>query len=364
MKLKSLLAAMALALVAPFAGAQDTLAQDALARAMQGTATPGMAILEMRDGRVVREAVRGVRRNDRPDLARSDDAWLIGSDAKPMTAALIARLVDRKVLAWTTPLSTLLPALVATMRPEYRQVTLLQLLSHHAGLPHDASDEAFFATFFHDTRPLPEQRLAYLAKAVAEAPVARPGTRFEYSNTGFLLAAAIAERATGVPYEDLVRREVFVPLGMTSVAFGAQHADQPQGHLKGAPAKLEDTNPAMFAPAGNMAMSLRDWSAFCLDQMAGAHDHGQLLSKQAYHRMQQAQPGGGNVGLGWGLQASLAGHAGPVLLHAGSDGTGYALVALFPKTQRGLLVVANASDEMGGAKATRDAMVAMMKDYP
>ena len=363
MTFRSLLLSAALALAAPLALAQDTLAQDALAHAMLGTATPAMAILEMRDGRVVREAVRGVRRNDQPELARDDDIWLIGSDAKPMTAALIARLVDRKVLAWNTPLATLLPALAADMRPEYRRVTLLQLLSHHAGFAHDAKDEAFFATFFHDTRALPQQRLAYLARAVAEAPVARPGTRFEYSNIGFLLAAAIAEHATGVPYEELVRREVFAPLGMGSVAFGAQHPNQPQGHLKGAPATLEDTNPAMFAPAGNMAMSLRDWSAFCLDQLAGAQG-GKLLSRDAYRRMQTVQAGGGAAGLGWGIQPTLAGHAGPVLVHAGSDGTGYALVALFPRTQRGLLVVANASDEMGGAKAARDALLALMKDYP
>ena len=359
-----MLLGLCLALAGGVAAAQDTAAEDALATAMHGGTVPAMALLEMRDGRVLREAVRGVRRNDGPDLARAGDVWLIGSDAKPMTAALIARLVDRKVLAWTTPLSTMLPAVAATMRPEYRRVTLQQLLSHHAGLPHDASDEAFFRSLFHDARPLPEQRLAYIAKALAEKPVARPGTKFEYSNTGFLIAAAIAERATGVAYEDLIRREVFAPLGMRSVAFGALHANAPQGHLDGKPSRLEDTNPDMFAPAGNMAMSLDDWSAFCLDQMAGAHGRGKLLSTASYRLMQTPQPGGGSAGLGWGIQASLAGHAGPVLMHAGSDGTGYAVVALFPRTNRGLLAVANASDEMGGAKAVRDAMMALLKDYP
>lgn len=70
------------------------------------------------------------------------------------------------------------------------------------------------------------------------------------------------------------------------------------------------------------------------------------------------------AGLGWGIQASLAGHAGPVWMHAGSDGTGYAMVALFPASRRGLLVVANAGDDMGGAKAAREVMPALMKSYP
>ena len=360
----SLLAALGLAFFAGVAAAQDTTAADALAAAMRGTAVPAMAVLEMRDAAVVRQAVRGVRRNDGAEAARLDDAWLIGSDAKPMTAALIARLVDRKALAWTTPLSAMLPDLAAKMRPEYRGVTLEQLLSHHAGLPHDASDEAFFQTLFHDGRPLPEQRLDYIARALAEAPIAAPGTQFEYSNTGFLIAAAIAERATGTPYEALIRREVFEPLGMRGVAFGSQHAHQPQGHVDGKPAKLEDTNPDMFAPAGNMAMSLPAWSAFCLDQLAGAEGRGKLLSAASYRLMQSVQPGGGSAGLGWGIQPTLAGHAGPVWVHAGSDGSGYAVVALFPASHRGLLVVANASDEMGGAKATHDVMVALMKSWP
>ena len=364
MKRITVLLGACLALAAGLAGAQDKDAADALENAMRGTAIPAMAVLEMRDGHVAREAVRGVRRNDGDDPARADDLWLIGSDAKPMTATLIARLVDRKVLSWTAPLSTLLPVLADQMRPEYRGVTLEQLLSHHAGLPHDFSDDALILTFFHDTRSLPEQRLAYLAKAVSDAPVAPPGTKFEYSNTGFLLAAAIAERATGVPYEALVRREVFEPLGMRSVEFGSMHPNQPQGHLNGKPAKLEDTNPDMFAPAGNMAMSLRDWSAFCLDQMAGAEGHGKLLAPASYRLMQTVQPGGGSAGLGWGIQPSLAGHAGPVLMHAGSDGTGYAIVALFPQLGRGLLVVANASDEMGAAKGVRDVSMALMKSWP
>lgn len=365
MRKSSLLAGLALALASGIATAQDTAAADALEAAMRGSAVPAMAVLEMRDGQVAREAVRGVRRNDGTDPVRLADAWLIGSDAKPMTAALVARLVDQKKLSWTAPLSEMLPALADTMRPEYRGVTLEQLLSHHAGLPHDASDaETFLPTLFHDARPLPEQRLAYLAKALAEAPVAPPGTKFEYSNTGFLVAAAIAEHAAGVPYEALVRREVFEPLGMRSVEFGSQHADQPQGHVGGKPAKLEDTNPDMFAPAGNVAMSLRDWSAFCLDQMSGAEGHGKLLSTASYRLMQTPQPGGGHAGLGWGIQASLAGHAGPVWMHAGSDGTGYAMVALFPASRRGLLVVANAGDDMGGAKAAREVMLALMKSYP
>ena len=364
MTVRSLATAAALATFAFACVARADPIDTILANAMKGTSVPALAALEMRDGKVETEGVRGLRRNDRPDAARVGDPWLIGSDAKPMTAALVARLVDRGLLSWTTPLDKMLPELAGSMRPEFRSATLLQLLSHHAGLAHDTTDMAFFETFFHDTRTLPAQRLAYIAHALQEAPESTPGTQFSYSNTGFIVAAVIAERAGGAPYEALIKREVFQPLGMGEVEFGPTHEGQPQGHVKGAPAKLEDANPLMFAPAGNMAMSLRDWAAFCLDQMAGAQGKGQLLSAAAYGLMQTPQPGGGSAGVGWGIQPSLGGHAGPVLMHAGSDGTGFALVALFPQRRFGVLTVANAAEDMGGDVATKAAMIALMASLP
>jgi CubicO group peptidase (beta-lactamase class C family) len=58
--------------------------------------------------------------------------------------------------------------------------------------------------------------MALAANVLRDEPVALPGTKFSYSNLGFVVARWIAERATGMSYEDLMRREVFAPLGITS----------------------------------------------------------------------------------------------------------------------------------------------------
>jgi CubicO group peptidase (beta-lactamase class C family) len=251
------------------------------------------------------------------------------------------------VLRWDTPLEAMLPDLAATMQPAYRSVTLLQLLSHKAGLPHDP-DEKLLTPFFDDKRPAARQRLDWVALALKDAPVNKPGTAFSYSNSGFLIAAAVAERATGKSYETLMHDEVFAPLGMRSPGFGVTHAGQPMGHVNGKVATLKDGNPEFFAPAGNVYLSLDDWAVFCLDQMAGVDGHGRLL-KPATYRLMQTAP----VGLGWGVSATDFGRQGPVLTHAGSDGTWLAFVALFPAQHSGLLAVANASPEMGADKALR-----------
>ncbi|HEY8877239.1 MAG TPA: serine hydrolase domain-containing protein [Roseateles sp.] len=322
-----------------------------LQQALEGSRTPAVGVVEIVQGQVARSAVRGLRRSDGAEPVTLDDRWLIGSDAKPMTTALLARLVDRGLLRWDQPLAELLPSLKASMRPAYRSVTLMELLSHRAGLPENTSDMKFFNGFYKDKRDLPAQRLAYVGRALREAPIAPPRTKTSYSNTGFILAAVIAERAAGRPYEQLMRDEVFGPLGMTSVDYGPPPAGQPQGHTQGKPVqRAEQSNPLMFAPAGNLHLSLADWARFCVDQLAGARGEGKLLTAASYQRMHAAAPA---FALGWGVQASVAGRKGPVWVHAGSDGNWYAIASLFPDTGHGTLVVANAGPDMDGDKVAQ-----------
>jgi CubicO group peptidase (beta-lactamase class C family) len=347
--------AVSLLLAATTASAADDL-KARIALAMQGTTTPAMGVLVIRDGKVAEHAVQGVRRNDAAPPATIDDQWMIGSTGKPITVAMIARLVEQGALGWDTPLSTLLPDLAAQMQPAYRDVTLVQLLSHRAGLPENLTDAAALDAFFVDTRALPVQREAYVKAALAEAPMHPPGTEFAYSNSGFLIAAVIAERATGKEVEALMQREVFQPLGMTGAGFGPTPAGQPLGHRGGkpvtkAPQKADDGVPPIYTAAGNLHMRLQDLALFAIDQLAGSQGKGTLLTPASYALMQTAQPGSGS-GLDWGVQPSIAGRQGPVLVHGGSDGNWLAWVVLFPGQNNGVIAIANAAEDMGADQAT------------
>jgi CubicO group peptidase (beta-lactamase class C family) len=339
-------AAFALAAAAPASAAEKLDA--VLKAAMAGSKVPAVGAIVIRDGKVSEQAVRGLRRNDGKLAVTVDDVWLIGSTGKVMTVALIARLVEQGVLSWDAPLETMLPGLA--MRAEYRKATLVQLLSHQAGLPRDIRDIAKLDPYFGDRRPTGAQRLAYLGQALMDAPQAAEGTPFSYSNTGFLVAAAVAEKATGKSYEQLMQTEVFAPLGMQHVGYGDTGEGQNRGHQHGKPmlhmARGDDGAPAMYAPAGFLHMPLADWARFNLDQLAGSKGQGKLLTPASYRLMQSAQPGS-PAGLDWGVQASIAGRQGPALVHQGSDGNWLAIVALFPQQGSGAMVVANAADDMG-----------------
>lgn len=340
-----------------------------LAAAMAGTATPGMAAMVIRDFRAETEQVAGVRRLGDAAPAARGERWHLGSNGKAMTATLVARLVARGALAWDRPLETMLPGLAAGMRPEYRAVTLPDLLSHHAGLPENHDDTAYFNTFFTDRASMTAQRLRYIGTALADAPVGPVRGEPSYSNTGLLIAAACAEQATGQAFEALIAREVFRPLGIKSFSFDQLGGrGEPCGHVEGRVADRPfDANPRMFAPAGAMRMSLADWSRFCIDQMQGERGRGRLLKAEGYRFLHTAQnhgEGGGGAGgrgwaLGWGAADRAAGRKGPALTHSGSDGNWYALVILFPQTGAGVLVAANAADSMGGDKASLAALRAL-----
>jgi CubicO group peptidase (beta-lactamase class C family) len=343
------LAAIAAFSLAATASAADTL-DATLKAAMHGSKVPAVGALVVRDGKVIEQAVRGVRRSDGKAAVNADDVWLIGSTGKVMTVAMIARLVERGTLAWDTPLEKMLPELAQTMRPEYRKVTLVQLLSHQSALPRDIRNLKTIESYFGDKRPTREQRLAYIGKALMDAPEVVKDTPFSYSNTGFLVAAAIAEKATGQSYEALMQKEVFEPLGMRKVGFGDTGAGQNRGHQRGKPMlamrRADDGAPAMYAPAGFLHMPLAAWAQFNLDQLAGAKGQGKLLKPASYRLMQTAQPNS-PAGLDWGVQDSIAGRQGPALVHQGSDGNWLAIVALFPEQGTGAMVVANAGPDMG-----------------
>ena len=334
--------------------------EPALAAAMTRGGPPAMGVLVIRHGRVAGEAVRGVRQLGDTVAVRPGDRWHLGSNTKAFTATLIARLVEQGRLSWTEPLDRMLPQLAGSMRPEYRDVTLADLLSHRAGIREpDEKNEALFKAFYTDSRPLPQQRLAWASAALDMEPIGPKRGKSDYSNTGYIIAAAIAETATGRTYEQLVAQHVLRPLGLRTATFAPPGArGDLVGHVEGRAAGPADGNPPLWNPAGGLRMSLRDYARFCIDQIEGERGRGALLGAATY-RFLHARQGEGEA-LGWSVEADMAGRQGPILQHAGSDGNWYAAVALFPETRDGVLAAANAARSMGGDRAVLQAAMAVL----
>ena len=122
---------------------------------------------------------------------------------------------------------------------------------------------------------------------LSRKPASRVG-EFAYSNVGYVIAGAIAEERTGRTWEDLIRSEVWRPLGIRSGGFGppgkSGRYDQPLGHeaLEGKwvpldPESRDSDNPEAFGPAGTVHMTLGDWMLFAQDHIDGERGIGGTL---------------------------------------------------------------------------------------
>ncbi len=264
--------------------------------------------------------VDGVRSLGATARVERADAWHIGSDTKSMTATLVARLIEADHLKWTTTVGDLLAQAIPTIRTEYRQATLIDLLSHHAGLPRDApmNTTRFTVGPLADVRA---ERLAYVRLALAQPPIAAPRTTMNYSNAGYIVVGAMIEQAMGAPWETLMRACLFEPLRMHSAGFGPPtalgKAAGPVGHALRGDGKLypwtqpdQADLPAVYGPAGLVHVSPDDQLAYLevhRDQPR------RFLSVSTWHKL-HVPPFKDGYALGWGVEEDGS------LSHTGSNG--------------------------------------------
>jgi CubicO group peptidase (beta-lactamase class C family) len=172
---------------------------------------PGLALAVVTSGTVVHAAGYGLANIRRHDAATQRTIFHLASCGKQFTALGILMLADEGKLALDDPLAKHLPSL-ACFGPE---VTLRRLLHHTAGVCHD-DDEDWDATASGDRLDDDDVLDAYFRLV---GPVLagdeRPGSAFNYSNSGYDLLGFTIERVSGQSYQDFFKRRVFEPLGMS-----------------------------------------------------------------------------------------------------------------------------------------------------
>ena len=348
----------AIFLVAPsFAWAEEGLQpflEQTLAAVREKDHLPAVAALVQIDGKLAAEAALGVRALGHSESVTTSDRWHIGSDTKAVTATLIARLVEQGIMRFDDTLAASFSGFAAAMDPAYRNVTVTQLLSHTAGLPPltDDKDLPAFLAVIKSANGVKAQREAIARKYLTMPPASKAGD-FAYSNLGFIIVGAIAEARTGKNWEDLIREQIFTPLGIKSAGFGPPGTpgklDQPWGHEEKAgklvaldPASADADNPPVLGPAGTINITLKDWLLFAQDQLDGEHGKGKLLKPETYRKLHT--PVTGNYALGWGAQLDPDGV--PLLLtHTGSNGFWVADIRIMPRHDMIFLVVTNAGND-------------------
>jgi CubicO group peptidase (beta-lactamase class C family) len=171
---------------------------------------------------------------------------------------------------------------------------------------------------------------------------------FQYSNTGYVMAAHMLERAAGRGWETLVMERVMNPLEI-ECEFGwpaSIDSTQPWGHfLDPRTQELAPHDPndhfnlknISLDPAGNISMAIPDYIVFLQDNLKGYAGLGGILRPESYKLIHS----GDGYGLGWGLVDEIMGHRN-VSVHSGSAGTFYCQAFLFKEDDLGMIIFSNA----------------------
>jgi CubicO group peptidase (beta-lactamase class C family) len=140
-----------------------------------------------------------------------DTRFNLGSMNKMFTAVAVMQLVEAGKVSLTDPLSKYADE-TWLRRDIASRITIEQLLTHTSGLGSFDEDDAFDASSRAQYRDLADYKPVVRAEKLAFPP----GTRFQYSDTGFLMLGVVVEKASGETWFDYVRRHIYAPAGMSA----------------------------------------------------------------------------------------------------------------------------------------------------
>jgi len=241
----------------------DKLATDALAK----SGVPSASVAVVTNGQITYVKAYGDARLEPRTRATPNMRYSIGSISKQFTAAAILFLQEQGKLSLNDKVARFIPDLTRA-----NEVTIRQLLSHTSGYQDYWPQDYVMPMML---EPVTAQKILDLW---ARKPLDfDPGTKWQYSNTNYVIAGVIVERAAGKPLLEFLREKVFTPLGMKTVLNIDQEkltSSDPTGYLRyalGPPRVAPKEGKGWLFAAGELAMSAEDlarWDISIIDQKA------------------------------------------------------------------------------------------------
>ncbi|MET0534581.1 MAG: serine hydrolase [Steroidobacter sp.] len=321
---------------------------------------PGLALGVVRDGRVIYQRTTGELIAGSGRRIDADTLFKIASNSKAMTTGVLARLVDRGKLRWDDPVIRYLPTFQMSDPWVTRELQVRDLLIHNSGLREGAGDLMLWP------EPNDFTRADILAAFAHLKPQQSFRAGYAYDNLMYVVAGEVAAAVSGVPYETLVARELFEPLGMTRCQAGGFERDRignvAQPHRRDGDRNLMIRADAEFIPtstsaaAGGIRCSLNDmlkWVTLWLSvDMKPSPSSSVWLSpmrREELWRAHMPMPMSGRqrrwdgsrfnaYGYGWRLSDT---HGALRVAHTGTLAGMYSSVALLPERGAGFVFMIN-----------------------
>ena len=331
----------------------DKVAHDALSK----TGVPSASVAIVKDGQIAYLHAYGNARLDPETSAKPEMRYSIGSVSKQFTAAAVLLLQEQGKLSLDDKVSKFIPGLTRA-----DEVTIRQLLSHTSG----------YQDYWPQDYVMPMMLQPVDARKILDTWARKPldfdpGTKWQYSNTNYVIAGLIVEKASGEPLLQFLQQHIFAPLNMKSVADTdtAKLGDtDPGGYMRyalGPPRPAPKEGSGWLFAAGELAMSAEDlakWDISIIDQ--------QLLKPASYQDFETEVLLKNGLGTRYGLGVDVSSQLGHRSLSHSGEVSGFTSENLVFPDERAAVVVLTNQDaaDAAGAIATGVAPLLLASDDP
>ncbi|HEX8070187.1 MAG TPA: serine hydrolase domain-containing protein [Pyrinomonadaceae bacterium] len=307
----------------------DKVAAETLAK----TGVPSASVAVVKDGQIVYLKAYGNARLEPQMPAAIFMRYSVGSISKQFTAVALLLLQEQGKLRLDDPVTRFVPDLTRG-----DEVTIRMLLSHTSG----------YQDYWPQDYLMPMMLKPVTARQIldqwARKPLDfEPGTKWQYSNTNYVLAGLIAEKAAGQPLLQFLGEQVFTPLGMRSVAdidAGPLGDTDPTGYLRyglGPLRPAPQAGPGWLFAAGELAMTaenLARWDLALVER--------RLLKPASYRELETEVLLKNGLGSGYGLGVFLGTSAGHRAVSHDGEVSGFtASNMVFPDERAAVVVLTN-----------------------
>ena len=312
---------LALCLSPRVSSAQETLTPAAIAQidaaatsVLNSTGAPSASIAVVKDGRIVYTHAYGNARLDPRTPATPAMRYSIGSVSKQFTASGLLLLAQEHKLTLDDAVGRWLPELTRA-----GEVRVKNLLSMTSGYQDYWPQDYVMPPMLHPVTA------ADILKTWARKPLDfDPGTKWQYSNTNYVIAGLILERITGTPLLQFLTSRIFAPLGMTTVTdidnapLGPGEPERYMRYALGPPRPAPKEGKGWLFAAGELAMTAEDlarWDISVMDR--------RVLDAASYDLLEREVQLANGVGTGYGLGVSVGMAGGRRLITHGGEVSGF-----------------------------------------
>ncbi len=316
---------------------------------------PGCAIATINESIISEITIVGKNKTKDGTPLNENSKFQIASCTKSFTALLVTTFIEEESVDWDTKVSDVFNEI--EIHTDFKDVTIRQLLSYTAGLQQFWTDDEVFNV--QNTIPGLQGSTIEKRRIFTEWNLNQPAAftigEHHYSNGGYVVIAALLEKLSGMPYEELMQERIFQALGLNSAEFGYPFlldSSQPHRHMDrdengiGITMNDQDRIPdPIFNPSGFISLSIEDFAKyvkFNIQALKGDETNIDYRIVQELFIPVVKIDENTEVGLGWQI---IYVNGKKTFGHTGSDGTIRSAMSIDPESGKAVVFATNIGDQ-------------------